>query len=358
MTRPLLLVILLVGMLLSGCFGEAEDEDGLAKEVEEDGWQVTVKKMDGSTDSHHVRSDPSKADKDGDGLDDQVEMLERTDPNDADTDDDGLLDGEDVELAPDDKRAVQWKERGISHDARDDRLVFLGERGNGSFSRGGDPREQDTDSDGLMDGVEAGGYQIDVNGETRTVRTGVFSEDTDGDIVWDGEEKAIGLDPTVKDTDGDDVADGVDVDPWRDLHVRFVVDAVEVTTPGSFWFEIFASGIDHETPHGDASDPPSTFTSGRLDIDDTAGNLRTRQHNATLGVSAFLQQGDGTGRSLDLFSETAGEQFVRVRLHALDDTLRIGTDPPGEPWPQDDRFTGPDGSVTFRVEPTGPPGSP
>ncbi|MBW3581485.1 MAG: hypothetical protein KY455_00145 [Euryarchaeota archaeon] len=357
MTRALILVILLFGMLISGCFGEPEDEDGLAKDVEEDGWDVTVTKLDGSTQSYRVRSDPTKADKDGDGLDDQVEMLEQTDPNDADTDDDGLLDGQDVEIESDDKRAEAWKERGIAHDDRGDMSVFLGERGTDTFSRGGDPRDQDTDSDGLMDGVEAGGYEVVVNGESRTVRTGVFSEDTDGDIIWDGDERDVGLDPTMKDTDGDGVADGVDVDPWRDLHVRFVVDAVEVAAPGSFWFEIFASGVDHETPHGDASSPASTFTSGALDIDDTAGNIRNRQHNATLGVTAFVQEGNAM-RSLDLFSDTAGEQFVRVRLHAVDGTLRIGTDPPGDPWPQNDRFSGPDGSVSFHIEPAEAPGSP
>jgi hypothetical protein len=61
-------------------------------------------------------------------------------------------------------------------------------------------------------------------GETRHQRYDELQErlpqgffDTDGDLLWDGDEPAYGTDPNVTDTDSDLLPDGVEVDRWLGL---------------------------------------------------------------------------------------------------------------------------------------------
>jgi hypothetical protein len=76
--------------------------------------------------------------------------------------------------------------------------------------RGTDPNEQDTDMDGLSDGVEDGGGTF----VSATVTgTDPLVADTDDDGLNDGDELVAGTDPFDPDTDGDTVPDGVDDDP-------------------------------------------------------------------------------------------------------------------------------------------------
>lgn len=65
-----------------------------------------------------------------------------------------------------------------------------------------DPKNPDTDGDGLLDGVEVN--QFGTNPKLR---------DTDGDNIPDGEEVDRGLNPLNPDTDGDGIADNIDPDP-------------------------------------------------------------------------------------------------------------------------------------------------
>lgn len=162
------------------------------------------------------------ADSDGDGIPDGVEDANHngkvdaseTDPNDTDGDGDGLPDG--------------------LEDADHDGQVDTGET---------DPRKRDTDADGVPDGVE----DANQNGQTDPDETDPLKPDTDGDTCLDGAEDlnhdgsvesgetdprsnldcgpvvhpdadgdgvpdsvetATGTDPNVADTDGDGLLDG------------------------------------------------------------------------------------------------------------------------------------------------------
>jgi hypothetical protein len=107
-----------------------------------------------------------RQDSDGDGLIDSREEILGTDPRDADTDGDGLDDGSEVN------------------------------------DIGTDPTDSDTDGDRLRDGREATELQTDPT-----------DDDTDGDDLDDRRElNDLPTDPTVADTDGDGLEDGREVD--------------------------------------------------------------------------------------------------------------------------------------------------
>jgi hypothetical protein len=74
------------------------DEDGLADNVEQLGWVVTVRNTNGTTTERQVTSDTEVADTDGDGLDDRTELQILSDPRRADTDGDGLSDNEEFNV--------------------------------------------------------------------------------------------------------------------------------------------------------------------------------------------------------------------------------------------------------------------
>ena len=71
---------------------------------------------------------------------------------------------------------------------------------------GTDPRNPDTDSDGLTDREEVLKYGTDP-----------LRSDTDGDGLADGDEIKYGTDPLQWDTDGDHWGDGLDVAPNNSL---------------------------------------------------------------------------------------------------------------------------------------------
>ena len=107
-------------------------------------------------------------DRDGDGIDDDVEEMIGTNPDDEDSDGDGLTDGAEVN---------DW---------------------------GTDPLDPDTDDDGLDDKEE-----IDRQTNPR-------AGDTDGDGLGDADEVARGTDPRDADTDGGGVGDGLEIDNGTD----------------------------------------------------------------------------------------------------------------------------------------------
>jgi outer membrane protein OmpA-like peptidoglycan-associated protein len=139
-------------------------------------------------------------DSDGDGVDDVTEVELGTDPRDADTDDDGVPDGQD----------------GLT-DTDGDGLI--------------DARDPDSDNDGLLDGTERGVTLQNAPAGTNTsspnfrpdddpsTTTDPRRADTDGDGLNDGAEDgdrngrvgATETDPRNADTDGDGLSDGVEV---------------------------------------------------------------------------------------------------------------------------------------------------
>jgi len=127
------------------------DGDGLTDAVEQRGWNVEVRRSDGTTFTQHVSSDPgdprlaqddpvnlAARDSDNDGLTDAEEKAIGLNPRDLDTDGDTLED------------AQEWNE------------IFS------------DPADQDSDDDGLIDGAEFDFF-----------KTSPILADTDGDQLTD-----------------------------------------------------------------------------------------------------------------------------------------------------------------------------
>ena len=121
------------------------DGDGLTDDMEQRGYEVEVRLLNGSVVTRGVTSDPFVPDTDADGLPDGLEANLGLDPRDTDTDDDQL----------------------------DDYREF-----NEIYSTGND---QDSDGDGLDDNIEYGFY-----------RTSPNQPDTDGDQLLDGAEVLLG----------------------------------------------------------------------------------------------------------------------------------------------------------------------
>ncbi len=140
------------------------------------------------------KTDPGRADTDGDGIKDGVELGRttsvdpncgfvgdadsntRTVPTEADSDADGINDG------------VEDANRDGKRDAAET-----------------DPANPDTDGDGLKDGDEDANH----NGAVDGMETDPRAKDSDGDLIGDGIEKNVTLtDPLNPDTDGDTCKDG------------------------------------------------------------------------------------------------------------------------------------------------------
>ena len=159
-----------------------------------------------------TQTDPTKADTDGDGLNDGIEVNGQnpTDPLKADTDGDGLGDGlEDknkngaLDAGETDPNKADTDGDGLGDGEEDkdkDGTVGDGET---------DPNKADTDGDGLGDGTEVKGKNP----------TDPLKADTDGDGLLDGEEDkskdgTVGpgeTDPNKADTDGDGLGDGLEL---------------------------------------------------------------------------------------------------------------------------------------------------
>ncbi|MGH9280732.1 MAG: hypothetical protein ACRD12_21910 [Acidimicrobiales bacterium] len=128
------------------------DGDTLWDHEETRGWQITIKLGNGDTQIRQVTSSLITDDTDGDGLKDHEERALNIDPRDNDTDDDGLTD---------------WTEF------------------NEYYS---DPANQDSDGDTLFDGLEAA-----------TFITSPIFDDTDGDQLKDAYEINVNRNPKVAD---------------------------------------------------------------------------------------------------------------------------------------------------------------
>lgn len=175
--------------------GEAADSDGdgLSDAAEQRGWNVTVRRLDGSTATKHVTSDPgdprlapddpvnlAARDTDGDGVPDADEKTYSLDPRSGDTDGDTL--GDDAELNE----------------------IFSG------------PDDQDSDSDSLGDGLEFDFF-----------RTSPILADTDGDQLPDDVEINLGnRNPLIADLPSPTIEVG---ESNLQLDVRFVESTSQST---------------------------------------------------------------------------------------------------------------------------------
>ena len=149
-------------------------------------------------------------DSDNDGLTDEEEEALCSDPNNEDTDGDGLTDGMEVNVLGSDP---------CNEDTDGDGLLDKQETELGSFIK-----KADTDEDGLLDGEEVNTYgtnpvhsDSDLDGltdgeEVNTYNTEPLKDDTDGDGLRDGQEvNDFGTDPTKADSDEDGLTDSEEV---------------------------------------------------------------------------------------------------------------------------------------------------
>lgn len=139
-------------------------------------------------------SDPRFDDTDGDGLSDQDEITFGTSIRNPDSDGDGLLDG--WEIANGFNPLSQPNEGEADGDADGDGLTNLQEQVLGS-----NPRNPDTDGDELPDKQET------------THGTDILNPDTDNDGLTDKQEVNLGYDPLDPDMDRDGMPDG-----WEASH--------------------------------------------------------------------------------------------------------------------------------------------
>ncbi|MFO8150798.1 MAG: binary toxin-like calcium binding domain-containing protein [Trueperaceae bacterium] len=181
-----------------------DDADGLVNRVETLGWDVTYRNAVGSLITTAVTSDPRLVDTDGDGLTDWEEYHgcrdanrdfvcddERrwgpTNPRERDSDFDGILDRVEVDGVP------------FPSDTSDP-IRFT------------DPLNADSDGDGRSDGDEVDvSWLVSVAGRGGYV---VYSDplrrDADGDGLTDADELSLGTDPGLADTDGDGALDSLE----------------------------------------------------------------------------------------------------------------------------------------------------
>ena len=137
-------------------------------------------------------------DTDFDTLPDYLEVLYLTDLNNEDTDGDGLPDGVEVYRTYTDPLRVDTDNNGVNDSDEDydkDKLTNIEEKNHGT-----DYDNVDTDYDNLLDYDEINGVKS--KDGLHTYITDPLSEDTDGDGLRDDTEIKLGLDPTKMRTDG------------------------------------------------------------------------------------------------------------------------------------------------------------
>ena len=136
--------------------------------------------------------DDFELDTDDDTLPDFLEVLYLTDLNNNDTDGDGLFDGVEILRTHTDPLRVDTDNNGIAdgnEDYDNDGLTNLEERANGT-----DYENIDTDFDNISDFDEVNGVKS--KDGKKIYETNPLNEDTDGDGLKDGTEIKLGLNPT------------------------------------------------------------------------------------------------------------------------------------------------------------------
>lgn len=163
-------------------------------------------------------------DDDTDGLSNAAEERLGTDPKNPDTDGDGLKDGEEVRRYKTNPRMADSDGDGLSD-------------GDEVFKYRTDPSQADTDGDGLSDGDEVLKYgtdplKLDTDGDTLTdgdevlkYNTDPLKADTDGDGLTDWDEvRSYRTDPTNPDTDGDGLTDFEEIRTYKTDPLRADTD--------------------------------------------------------------------------------------------------------------------------------------
>ncbi|MDW7680634.1 MAG: OmpA family protein [bacterium] len=149
-----------------------------------------------------TRGSSADADWDKDGLTNKIEKELGTDPRNPDTDGDGLSDGDEVNIYKTDPLKADTDGDGLSDG--DEVNIYKT-----------NPLKADTDGDGLSDGDEVNKYMTDP-----------LKADTDGDGLSDGDEvHRYKTDPAKADTDGDGLSDGDEINKYK-------TDPLKIDTDG------------------------------------------------------------------------------------------------------------------------------
>ncbi len=189
---------------------------------------------DGTTDVEEYANDtnPVEDDSDGDGINNVADFFFfNANCSEPDTDSDGLMDGIEVQYYN--------LTRGISNETIAN-LHYL--------------NNSDVDNDGILDGMEL------------RIGTDPLNNDTDSDQLLDGQELEIGTSPLVSDSDGDSLLDGVEVhvyatDPLRrDTDNDGLSDATEVAE-GQMYI-LYHGNVTYFTDPNDPDSDDDNLTDG------------------------------------------------------------------------------------------------
>lgn len=228
------------------------DGDGLTDTFEVHGWPIRYLDASFAAVDRYVISSPNKQDSEGDGLGDPIELILGTNSTTNDTDADGIWDG------------VEDHNRDGFRQSNETSAI-----------------EYDSDRDGLCDGNCSGvGEDIDVDGVRDSNEPDPLNVDTDGDRIKDGTEFSLMLHKNTgwgitHDYDGDGVTDLNDVDSDNDGLDDGVEDHDRNNLfDGNKESDPYNHDTDGDGLYDGAEPQPyeDTDTDGKININDTNSN--------------------------------------------------------------------------------------
>jgi hypothetical protein len=251
--------------------------------------------LDGVEDGEEVyywHSDPLSDDSDGDGILDGREIyIYGSDPMDEDSDDDGLLDYEEIFI---------YLTNPFDYDSDDDDLSD----GEEVETYKTDPLNWDTDGDSIIEPNALGqiSWSMSDYDEVVTYKTNSTNADTDSDGLSDGIElyiasgiipwsRAIALNPKSNDTDGDGFADGSELMLKNVTDIIYPFRAITFVFPYSTFPDIADTDNDNISDYLEAM----VYSSNTNHTDSDNDTLTDWQEIVVYNTSALYNDTDGDG---------------------------------------------------------------